>query len=195
MTSFLFFMNEPLSESHRDKRVCHTSRQISKSVMKSKHTCSLSLSMAKHRKWLWLLDVIRARDRSREGQKNSNLSIAKRGKKCAPWSPRWQILNKLWSKGSWFQTDSAPPYKRFTGNMGGGRGRREFQRSHVIWKGGANHSYGRRRGMGGKGGGGGYVPFPAQMPLNRVTLLNCLGVGSGEFTDCLTLSVLGNIYK
>lgn len=80
--------------------------------------------------------------------------------------------------------------------MGGGRGRREFQRSHVTPdRAGLTTATGGGEERGKGGGGGGYVPFPAQMPLNRVTLLNCLGVGSGEFTDYLTLSVLGNKYK
>lgn len=53
-----------------------------------------------------------------------------------------KFFNKLWLKGSW--SDSPPPFRQFTGNMGEGSRRGAFQRSHVMNRGRANHRIGRR---------------------------------------------------
>lgn len=50
-----------------------------------------------------------------------------------------KFFNKLWLKGSWFYSDSPPPFKQFTGNKEGGGERGQFQRSHVMGLGKPQH--------------------------------------------------------
>lgn len=124
------------------------------------------------------------------GTKNSNLSITKREKNVRPGVHVDKFLTRCGQREAGCRLTQpllTSGLLETWGEAGGGGSFRE-----VTWpeRAGLTTATGGGEEWGNEGGGGGYVPFPAQIPLNRVTLLNCLGVGSGEFTDYLTLCVL-----